>query len=427
MQELYSLQRNSFFRFGTINRKSLFQFILPALVIFSIIHFNSEVLRNLLQGSFHFDNLKTTKVLHYLIPFKVVFFIIAIISLIFPLPKELFIIFSPVKSNDLFIPLIAFCILQLAFWNFRPMSMGYGYAEMSVHPFDMPTGWYYKRLLMPAIAYLTGFRDIILYFIFSSFLSYVFLLLIWIFLKQQFSHIGNLKVFLVFISVCSLECVTYLFFFPGYPDHLLSIFILLLYCFPLSERSKLSLIILAVATHDVSLFIFLPVILFQLNVNNRSLPLICFGIYGLFYLLAFQFNIPHLFAVHKIENSSPLQWAKQNPALLLSGFLIAFKLLWLIIIYGIRLAEKSTKPYLLTLLSVAFLVSLMGVDTSRLVAFGFPLLLLLLKPVYEKINSKIFFGIIVANLLIPYLNISLNMGIIKVIYFKDFLNCMMGQ
>jgi hypothetical protein len=405
-----------------ITFKNTKQILFPAFILYAIIHFNSDVLKNILPA-FHYKY-DIEKTLSYLAPVKANLFFLAVLYLAWFLKNELQQIIIQIKVKDSVPPLIAFIILELAFWNFMPMSMGYGYAEMSVHPFNIGTGWYYKRLLMPALAYITGFRNIHLYFIFSCFVTYLLMLLVWMIVKRLNQFSANVKL-LIFFSLCSLEFISYQFFFPGYADSMLAIFLLLIYLFHFSESSKVRLFVLALATHEISIFLCLP---FIFLLNNSSYRIICASIifiYCILYLIAFQFNVSALFMVHKVEGLSMMQWIQNNYLVFLCGILAAFKLLWIPIIYGVKYSPPPERKMIAGILIAAFVCCFIGVDTSRIMAFAFPALLLSLPVTSLKMPLNLFLIMMIANLLLPHISVSLIMGIVKIPYFHDFIHALL--
>jgi hypothetical protein len=401
--------------------KDFIRIVVPGFILFTIIHFNSDVLKSVLTA-LSFDPYSIKKIIHYLLPFKVSFFFLSVCFLAYPLKNDLHRIIREIKLKDVWPPVIACIILQMAFWNFMPMSMGYGYAEMSVHPFDMPIGWYYKRLLMPALAYIFGFRDIHLYFIFSMLISFLLTLAVWQTIKKQLPGVSFPLRLLIFFSVCSLEFVSYHFFFPGYVDSLLSILILLIYFYDFPDTSKVILFVLALATHELSVFLFLPFIAFRCPPVHKMICAVVIFLYCVLYLASYNFKIHDLFLVHRVGGYTILQWIKGNWLIFLCGVLISFKLFWIFLFYGIKESNPAQKNVLTGILLSGFSCCFLGVDTSRLMAFAFPALLFSIPVVINKIPRYLFIAIMAVNTIIPYITVSLNLGYIKVTYFKDFIH-----
>lgn len=397
--------------------------MLPAILLFSILHFNSEVLGSFLSG-LNFSASQTEKLIYRLTPIKASLFFIAVFYLLWLVRRAFSELIIKINFRFFLPPLIALLLLQLAFWNFSPLSMGYGYAEMSVHPFDMPTTWYYKRLLMPALAYATGMRDIHLYFVFSCVVTYSFMLLLWVAVEKLISESSQYIKFLVFVSLCSLECVSFLFFFPGYVDSLLSILILSVYVFPFSHQAKIVLLVLALLTHEISLFICMPYLLFQCKAGERKTGLLIMICYCVLYMTAFQFNLKNLLAVHLVSGLTSIQWIGKDIMLFCCGLLASFKLLWIFFFFGIRYGDNKDKKIIVSIILTCFTCALMGVDTSRLMAFAFPALLISLPYVVKKMPKQLLIVLLVITLLLPHISVTLNMGVLHTIYFKDFFEAL---
>ncbi|HNR19114.1 MAG: hypothetical protein IPJ79_15805 [Bacteroidetes bacterium] len=391
--------------------------LIPVIICFLITHFNSEKITAML-ASFSYDAVFILKLLAYIIPFKISAYFICIAIIAFPFIRELK-KYSRFKVKDIGIALGVWFLFFAAFFNLMPMSMGYGYAEMSVHPFDMQTGWYYKRLLMPALAYITGFRNITPYLVFSQILSLLLILFTYNYIKHTLQHISTTFRILVLASVCSLEFICFLFFHPGYADHLLCIILLCAYCFNFSERSLVALFILGLCTHELSLFVFMPLILLKLKGKTRIIASTIAVLYVSIYALSFNFNFDKLFAVHAVENKPALLWVIENPLLVLFGIAISFKLLWMVVIKGMMSAPAQQGQMMLALVVSSLILCLLGVDTSRMMAFCFPALLLALPVFYQKVKPAFANALMVANLLIPYFSVSIPSGILSALYFQE--------
>lgn len=393
--------------------------LIPVIICFLITHFNSEKITALLY-SFSYDDLFIQKLLGYITPFKISAYFICIAIIAYPFMREVK-KYSRFKLKDIGIAFGVWLLLFAAFFNLMPLSMGYGYAEMSVHPFDIQTGWYYKRLLMPALAYITGFRNITPYFVFSQMLSLLLILFTYNYLKHTLQHLSTTLRILALVSVCSLEFIGFLFFYPGYADHLLCIILLCAYCFHFSERSLVGLFVLGLCTHELSLFVFMPLILLELKGKTRIVASAIGVLYVLIYALSFNFNFDKLFAVHAVENKPALLWVIENPLLVLFGIAISFKLLWIVVIKGMMSAPAKQGQLILALIISSIILCLLGVDTSRMMAFCFPALLLALPVFYQKVKPVFANAVMVINLLIPYFSVSIPSGILSAVYFKELL------
>jgi hypothetical protein len=123
--------------------------------------------------------------------------------------------------------------------------------------------------------------------------------------------------------------------------------------------------------------------------------------------------------VYAIENKPALLWVIENPLLVLFGIAISFKLLWMVVIKGMMSAPAQQGQMMLALIISSLILCMLGVDTSRMMAFCFPALLLALPVFYQKVKPAFANTVMVVNLLIPYFSVSIPSGILSAVYFKE--------
>ena len=295
-------------------------------------------------------------------------------------------------------------------------SQGVSYGWMSIAPFDANSGWQYRRLLMPAMAHILGLYGLWYYF-FSLFLT--FLLIYWIISWLDFKDIK-----LNFIGLLSLTTsifISYGFQFPGYPDQLFYLFLVIASCVPLTRRGCVGIIVLCLSVHEFSIFVLLPLVLFFIPRQCLRNVIIVVFLYFFIFLMSFNFDI------HGVVNSqiivshkSAIDYFLEQPALLLLGIFFSYKLLWLLLgLAFVRAYNAGDRRLALSSLAVLLCPLIMlpiAVDTSRLAGTGFMALLfsLYILKKYKSRNNLIWHGIFYGNLVIPPLYVGLNTGIILI-------------
>ncbi len=418
---------------------------LSLLCIFAVIHItNDRIFSFIGYTSFIPEYFKTflfarkSAVVHHIItPTKAITYLVSLILLSIPVILDLR---QSIKTNNSVAPyffekqtLLIFLILALLVIPGGVRSMGTDYADMSIAPFEAGEGWYYKRLLMPAIANLFFLQGRAFFLPFSLFFTLVFIQLTRIWLSAN-------KITLTFVqllSLCTSSFIFYQFQLPGYPDALMHIFLLVAVTFPLKNSSKVTLLVLAVLTHESSMFI--SVILAYFILDKRSLLRfysIC-ALYCLFWIGSYGFAPDAAVHSHQVDGFSALQWMQLNPIREFIGVLFSYKALWIFIIIALPLLWQK-KEYKSLWLSVLLLLSSFGmtflaVDTSRIMGWSFIVLLLAIKTVHQSdVKDKIkksLNTVYIINLLIPSVYIGLNIkplwlnGLYKVykIVFEFFL------
>ncbi len=381
--------------------------------IFFIIEHYSVIPHNL--AAFMLSR-KQAVVQHIFTPVKAVVFLLSMIILIPPLLPDFQ---KSIKANrgisQWFFEkqtLLVFILLALLVIPASVRSMGTDYADMSIAPFEAGDGWFYKRLLMPALANMLFLQGRGFYLLFSLFFTLVLIQLTRIWLTAN-------KVSLTFIQFLSLGTSSFIIFqfqVPGYPDALMHILLLLAFTFPLKNSSKVTVLALAILAHESSMF--LSVILAIFILGRRSLMkfyVLC-AVYCIFWVGSYGFAPDAAVGSHQVDGLSALQWMQHNPMREVIGILGSYKALWFFVIIGLVLLwqKKEYKPLLLSVLLLlsSFGMTFLAVDTSRIMGWSFIALLLTVKAVHQA-NEKVWIKkslniVYVANLLIPSVYIAVN-------------------
>ncbi len=163
---------------------------------------------------------------------------------------------------------------------------------------------------------------------------------------------------------------------PGYPDPLFMIWLLLMATFPMSRQSRLSLAACMLATHEGSFAALLPVILCCFPRREMASTLLLFPLYAVCWYLGTSLA-PHaaVAAQTMVGDKTSFQWFLSAPGQLLTGIAFAYKLLWIPLGYVTFRLFREGEHWLALALGLLLLCPLillpLGVDTSRLMGFGF--------------------------------------------------------
>lgn len=306
-------------------------------------------------------------------------------------------------------------VAALLIFPFPLRSLGDSYARMSISPFDEPAGILYRRILMPALAHITGMSGYAFYLVFALLVAVLFLyiLLAWF----QKSDITLTRLFL--ISMLTGSFFIYALQMPGYPDQLAMVFVMLSVMLPLSAPGRLSLAALALATHEASVLMLLPLAFFSFPLNERRGLLLLIAAYAAFVFAGIGFDIGKLLADHgDVGAMTPWLYFTGNPLTALAGVLAAYKLFWIVIAIGIvtawRSGDKRFAAQILATVLLPLIIIPFAADTSRLAGFGFFGMLLAVKCVMEKkvMSPAATTVLALLNLFIPSVYVGLNTGVV---------------
>ncbi|MEW5859284.1 MAG: hypothetical protein AB1861_18180 [Cyanobacteriota bacterium] len=377
-----------------------------------------------------------------IIPVKGFLFFIATLVIAYP------ILISVIKSrHSLFqaglkrraiASLAIFAIISLLIVPFRyplgPGVMGLEYAIRSLEPFSQNADWYYRRLFMPAIANFIHMSGPFLYYIFSLACTYLLIFLSLTFIESKifgsnvpddrpqeskFKSKNYQKLFLYYISIATSSYLIFNCQFPGYVDQLFFSLILLPACLPMTRQGRLAILAFALATHEASAFVFIPIVIFCFPRREVLTALSLVPIYCFIWLAGSGFSLASSVKEHLIlENKTALQYLAENPMLGLAGFFFSYKLLWIITLYILWILWRQGEALLVGAIAsiIAFPISTMFliVDTSRNVGYGFFGMLIAFAILIreEKVfpGHHILFYIALVNIVVPSCYVGLNTG-----------------
>jgi hypothetical protein len=268
-----------------------------------------------------------------------------------------------------------------------------------------------SRFLMPALAHIFFFRGNFFYYIFSLLCNFLLLhsILMW------FARNEVPLPFWQFISLATLSFVSFNFYFPGYPDVLVHLFLLLALALPVGEKGYLMFFALSLATHEASLFIWVVLTLFLFGRQTWIKFFFIVALYFFLRLSSYGFELSVAFAPQMVGELTPLQWLEQNSGQEFLGLFFAFKALWIFVvaaIYFLTLQRKWKDALLLISLVIASVfITIFGIDTSRLAGWAFLAVLFSWKVLVDLKDKKIanmLNGVNLLNLLLPSYYVSLN-------------------
>ena len=371
-------------------------------------------LLNLTQFASHEVNKET--IFRYIESIKGILFLASASVLLFPIIVDGRKIIMRVSrrqiiSSFVFSLSVSLCLLCLVFY-FGNKSMGVGYALRSIAPFMQETDWWYKRLLMPVFAHVLFFRGGWLYFIFSHIVTVFFLVILRSYLKNE----GVTLPFWQFLSLCTSSFVIFQFQSPGYSDVLAFGLLVLVMSKGFTLTSKLSLLVFALLTHEASLFIGVVLAWRYLNKKYLLAYLLVLLTYGFVWLAGYGFQVENLLTSHSSAGMSSVQWVFQNLKQEFIGLFISFKALWLLPVVALYIDIKrkywKNVLFLGLCLFIAVLMTFLGIDTSRMTGWAFPMILVSLQVIYTyfepRVVSRFLSVVFLINILIPSFYIGLN-------------------
>ncbi|MBW7888480.1 MAG: hypothetical protein H3C35_09000 [Bacteroidetes bacterium] len=349
-----------------------------------------------------------------LTPVRTFLFFISFIVAAIPIGASLRIFI--LQNSKYFLPALkktypALIVLSLLIIPVKLGLMAGGYAQMSYHPlgFFDETNQLYQRLLMPALAYLLQMQGMFLYYIFSLCIT---ALLIWL-VNIYFMQKGTVLNLIECISLCTSSFIMTQLQSPGYTEQLSYLFLLMVFIVPLSSFAKYSIVVFSLITHEISGLSFAVLALVMFSKKEKISIFMILLLYASCWLMSFGFNIANLLAARNVGNESGWWWAVQFPYREVLGIGIAYKLLWVVI--GAAFFQMNNERKIIGgLVAAALLFTLGGVDTSRLMGYAFPALLISFYYVkkYSLLKDLYVQRLVWLNLLVPSFYVGTNIGIV---------------
>ena len=352
-------------------------------------------------------------VLTLVTPIRGMILLYSLIVLSYPIVQSLqqsdLIVNSRITKKHILEAILLFFVLCIIFTPGKIDGLAQEYANTSLVLFTKTaTVHYNRRFLMPALANILFMRGDFFFLIFSFSCTFIliFILRLWF---------ANNQIQISFWQMISLGTVSFIYFQiedPGYPDVLVSIFILLAFMPGMNTRSKLSLFVLALASHEASLIIWFAFALTLFDTKGWTQFLIISSIY-VFLLLTLNQGLSGVLETRTFAGKSNLELVIDNPIQELIGIFFSLKGLWIIIISAVvyLLSQKRIREtfQIVSILATGVVLTFMGVDTSRLYGWTFMALLISWKILNQvEQNWKKMISIALAmNILIPSVDVYL--------------------
>jgi hypothetical protein len=297
-------------------------------------------------------------------------------------------------------------------------GMGKGYAFMSRDPFGQQTGWYYRRLLVPALsAEITTFvlaagatlatwaglvaagplvspqarilvaeraqRDEVaraienttryVHLAFTDMLTLILIALCLVWLRRRWDGLRWWQA----LSILTSGFVVFQFELPGYTDALVLILALLAVSLPLDAYGRAALFVLALTTHETAAaIVFLPLIAVTFPRREVRLHVGVLALYGVLWLANFGFHVGDALAVNtQPTGRSAAASLAHDWTLAVCAVLAAYKALWIVVaaceVLLVRRREWRSLVALNLIVGLPLLQLPLAIDGSRLVAFGY--------------------------------------------------------
>ncbi|MCU0541403.1 MAG: hypothetical protein MUE44_04355 [Oscillatoriaceae cyanobacterium Prado104] len=308
-------------------------------------------------------------------------------------------------------------------------SLGVSYGQMSLSPFAESYEIVARRLLKPAIAYFIQMQGYILYYLFSLICIYTLIFMTVCFLESKIESkhkFGEIKPaiytrkFWVYLSAMTSSYAIVCFQWPGYPENITFILILLAACLPMSSLARLGTVALCMVNHDGSAFALIPIIWFCFPKKERIPALVAVVLFYGIWFASHGLNLQQGLESHVVVGGkkSTLSLLAQHPIAAAAGTFFACKLLWFLVLFASwRLwleKEQKTAIAIVGITVFPLLMLVLGWDTTRLTGFGFLGMLIALVAVanqygnFHKNQRQLLLAAACANILLPTYNVALD-------------------
>ncbi len=351
------------------------------------------------------------------VPLKSLVFLISLIVLLLPVlysVREAWPCYAAIPWRKHAVRAALVC-LALACLNFPINNIfildgtfGLPWARMSLDPFAEPAGLHNRRLLPAALAHFLQLKGVPLYALFNTFGIWVVVVALSVFFERRLSR-ATLEVrgwHLLSIAT-SAFVISQLQGF-GLADHWIFWLILAMLSFPFSLQAQMSLVALALMTHEAAVFVLGPVLLFGLRTGRERITVL--SLLPLFVGIWVLSHGGDLQAVQSEDNVAGLMQAwLADPGWGLFGVFMAFKGLWIFVPWALVLLVRARR-YNEALAILAVLAGVLAMvfnvrDTSRLAGYMFPAILASFVAVVRQVRipegARIVSALLALNLLIP--------------------------
>jgi hypothetical protein len=172
------------------------------------------------------------------------------------------------------------------------------------------------------------------------------------------------------------------FIWPGYPEQLGYILILVAACTPMTRLARLVVVALALMAHEALAFALVPVVAICYPRAERRQALAIIALYGLVWYLGAWLtgsSLAEILTTHQIlrspDHPSVLGMIRDHPARFVGGLALGHKLAWVAVGVAIvslwRRGRRADAGTVAALTLVPLLALLLAWDTSRMTGLGF--------------------------------------------------------
>jgi hypothetical protein len=152
-----------------------------------------------------------------------------------------------------------------------------------------------------------------------------------------------------------------------------------------SQRSKTSFLVLALITHEASLFIGSLLAWRFLNKKHFTFYLMALALYASVWLVGFRVSLESLLSSHNVDGMSGVEWVFQNPKAAALGIFMAFKILWILPLLAVIIDSRERQWGRVIFIGLGsttgVLLAFLAADTSRMVGWAFPAILMSLETI----------------------------------------------
>ncbi|PIT88161.1 MAG: hypothetical protein COU29_04080 [Candidatus Magasanikbacteria bacterium CG10_big_fil_rev_8_21_14_0_10_36_32] len=361
-------------------------------------------------ASFSVANFPAVKFAHFLgisqdgaTLFRGFIFFIAVIILFYFAFKNFRSLKSYLSWNIFFRSAIIFLVLSALVSTLHVIFMGEVYANISISPFGQDTGFFYRRILEPALAYFLQFKGQVLYTIFHFLITYscIYMIVLWLERKLEVKF----KIWQL-VSMMTAGMIIFQFQAPGYAEQVILLLCLLSIFIPMDKYGRISLIAMMFLTHEsAALFLGLIFSWFYFPKEERKLYLLLVVSNYFLWWANYDFNFVNLFLGHlTLGNDNAIGIFFKNIKLAVLSVFFAYKFLWLFVLSGIYYCLKNKNYNIFWQIAAMVFIPLVLVlvpDTSRVVGWGSIGVFLAIAYSAKYLRSWIFNLILVMNLLLP--------------------------
>lgn len=298
---------------------------------------------------------------------------------------------------------LVFFFLAILVSTLRATYMGEVYANISLSPFDQDTGFFYRRIFEPALAYFIQFKGEALYSVLHFLITYscIYTIILWL----ESKLLTRLKTWQI-VSIMTAGIMIQQFQAPGYPDQIVLLLALLSFFIPLNKYGRISLLALMFLTHEsTALFLGLVFSWFYFPKEERKFYILLPVTYYFLWLANYDFSFTNLFLGHlSLTNENAITLFLKNIKLAVMAVFFAYKFLWVFVFLSFYyyIKNKDYKSLIPTAAMVAAPLALVLIpDTSRVVAWGSIGVFLAIAYSYKYLPSRLFNLILLVNILLP--------------------------